>query len=94
MKIGPLRDLEYDEPTQQITSDSHVVIEDPDMVTTGDVMRIQLRTADAQQPGGSSRLRRTEYLELFRNVHVLIHDVGKSGIMPGRRAQPLARSSH
>ena len=27
--------LDYDEPTQQITTESHVVIEDPDMVTTG-----------------------------------------------------------
>ena len=85
MKIGPLRDLEYDEPTQQITTDSHVVIEDPDMITTGDVMRVQLRTADAQQPGGSSGFDGAEYLELFRNVHVLIHDVGKSGIMPGKK---------
>ena len=30
-------------PTQQITTESHVVIEDPDMVTTGDGMLVQLR---------------------------------------------------
>ena len=47
MTIGPLTNLEYDEPTQQITTDSHVVIEDAEMVTSGDRMLIQLRKNDS-----------------------------------------------
>ena len=88
MKIGPLRDLEYDEPTQQITTESHVVIVDPDMVTSGDGMMVQLRQDDAPQPGGSSGFGGAERLELLKNVHVVIHDVGKSGMMPGMK-QPV-----
>ena len=77
------RTLEYDEPTQQITTESHVVIEDSDMVTTGDGMLIQLRKAEATEPGGSSGFDGAERLVLFKNVHVVMHDVGKSGMLPG-----------
>ena len=85
MTIGPLTNLEYDEPTQQITTDSHVVIEDAEMVTSGDRMLIQLRKNDISAPGGSSGFDGVERLELFQNVHVVMRDVGKSGIMPGMK---------
>ena len=61
------------------------MIADPDMVTSGDGMLVQLRQDDAPQPGGSSGFDGAERLELFRNVHVVIHDVGKSGMMPGMK---------
>jgi hypothetical protein len=88
MKIGPLRDLEYDDITRQITSESHVVIADSDMITSGDGMLVQLRQDDAPQPGNSSGFSGAERLELLKNVHVLIHDVGKSGMMTGVK-QPV-----
>ena len=88
MKIGPLRDLEYDDATRQITTESHVVIVDPDMVTSGDGMMVQLRQDDAPQPGASSGFGGAERLELLKNVDVVIHDVGKSGMMPGMK-QPV-----
>ena len=60
------------------------------MVTSGDGMMIQLRTSDGPQPAGSSGFDGAEYLELLKNVHVVMHDVGKSGMMPGTK--PPSRS--
>ena len=77
--------FEYDEPTQQLTTDSHVVIVDPDMITTGDGMLVKLSTNNSSQPGGSSGFGGAEYLELFKNVHVVIHDVGKSGMIAEKK---------
>jgi hypothetical protein len=88
MKIGPLTNLEYDDVTRQITTESHVVIVDPDMITSGDGMIVQLRQDDTPQPGSTPGFGGAERLELLQNVHVVIHDVGKSGIMPGMK-QPV-----
>ena len=57
MKIGPLTTVDYEESTQQITTEleTHVVIQDPEMVATGDGMVIQLRKTDALMPGGTHR---------------------------------------
>jgi hypothetical protein len=86
MTIDQLTTLEYDEPTQRITSESHVVIRDSEMVTSGDGLLVQLRKSDDSTPGDSSGFDGVEYLELFRNVHVIMHDVGKSDVMPGAKA--------
>jgi hypothetical protein len=50
MKVGPLTTVDFDDATQQITTDSHVVINDPDMVATGDGMVIQFRKDEVPQP--------------------------------------------
>jgi hypothetical protein len=86
MTIDQLTTLEYDEPTQRITSESHVVIQDSEMVTSGDGLLVQLCKSDESTPGDSSGFDGVEYLELFRNVHVIMHDVGKSDMMPGAKA--------
>jgi hypothetical protein len=84
MTIDPMTTLDYDEPTQQITTDSHVVIRDPDMVTSGDGMVIQLRKDEKLRPAGSSGgFDGAERIDLNKNVHVVMRDVGKSGLMPG-----------
>ena len=93
MTIDQLTTLEYDEPTQQITSESHVVIQDAEMVTSGDGMLVQLGKSDDSTPGDSSGFDGVEYLELFRNVHVVMHDVGKSGMMPGESTTATAHKS-
>ena len=83
MKVGPITTAEYDEPTQQIRTESHVVIQDPDMIATGDGMLIQLRKDDGSRPGSSTAgFSGAERLDLLHNVHVVIHDVGKSNIIP------------
>ncbi len=92
MTIGPLTTFEYDEPTQRLTTDSHVVIVDPDMITTGDGMLVQLSTNASPQPGGSSGFGGAEYLELFKNVHVVIHDVGKSGMIAEKKEPTRPKS--
>ena len=38
---------------------------------------------DPSRPGGSSGFGGAERLELFKNIHVVMHDVGKSGLLPG-----------
>ena len=82
MKVH-LRTFEFDDATQQFTSDSHVVIEDFAMITSGDGMLVQLGKKDASAPAGSSGFDSVERMELLKNPHVIMHDVGKSGMMPG-----------
>ena len=95
MTIDPLNTLDYDEPTQQIMTDSHVVIRDPDMVTAGDGMLIQLWKDEApRRPGSSSGFEGAERMDLIKSVHVVMRDVGKSGFMPVqllRRAVPARK---
>ncbi|MFI5455416.1 MAG: hypothetical protein ACHRXM_08180 [Isosphaerales bacterium] len=84
MRIGPILTVDFDDATHQITTDSYVVIQDPDMVATGDGMLIQLRKDEEPRPAGSpSGFEGAERMDLNKNVHVVIHDVGKSGILPG-----------
>ena len=87
MKVGPLTVAEYDDLTRQIHTESYVVIQDPDMVTTGDGMVIQLRKDDTPRlPGSSSGFEGAERMDLLRNVHVVVRDVGKSGLDAGAPA--------
>ena len=86
LTINQLTTLEYDEPTQRITSESHVVIQDADMTTSGDGLLVQLYKANAAASGDSSGFDGVKYLELFRNVHVIMKDIGKSGMMSGPSA--------
>jgi hypothetical protein len=87
LRIGPLTTVDYDEPTQQIKteSDTYVVIQDPDMVTTAYGMLVQLRKDETPRPAGSSGFEGAERLDLLRNVHFVMRDVGKSGFMPGSK---------
>jgi hypothetical protein len=94
MKIGPLTTVHYDDETQQIRTelDTYVVIQDPDMVITAYGMLVQLRKIDRFEPSGSSSgFSGAERLDLLKNVHLVMRDVGNSGIMPGAaRAQRKA----
>ena len=63
------------------------------MVTTGDGMVIQLRKDDKSQPAGSSSgFEGAERLDMNKNVHIVIRDVGKSGLLPSPAAQGHRRS--
>lgn len=84
MRIGPITTAEYDEPSQQIHTEAYVIIQDLQMVATSDGMLIQLRKDDGTRPAnGSAGFDGVERLDLLKNVHVLLRDVGKSGIVPG-----------
>jgi hypothetical protein len=94
MEIGPLTTLDLDESTQQITTDSHVVIRDPEIVTSGDGMLIQLRRAEIDPVNGSSSgFGGAERMDLTKNVHIIMRDVGKSGMLPGPATKALAADS-
>jgi hypothetical protein len=81
--IGAVTYFDYDDPTRRITTDSHVIIQDPDMVTNGDGLVIQLRKDDGPRPpGSSSGFEGAERIDINKNVHVVMRDVGKSGLMP------------
>ncbi len=81
MTIGPLSTLEYDDTTRKIESPSDVLIQDRDIRTTAEGIRILLRKDSPGQPGGGFGGAETVYL--LSNVHVMMRDVGKSGILPG-----------
>ena len=51
MNIGPITYLVFDDSTQQITTESHVIMQDPGQTTVGDGLLIQLRKADPERPG-------------------------------------------
>src|SRR5262249_3601153 len=71
--------------TQQITTESYVVIKDPDILVTGLGMLIQLRKRDPNDlPGRSATgFQGAESAKLFENVRVVMRDVGQSGMCPG-----------
>src|SRR5262249_7752584 len=84
MLIGPMPYVEYDEPTLQVRSESDVVIQDRDMYVSGYELLIQLRPKDEADPtakAGGFDGAKTAYL--MKNVHVILHDSGRSGILPG-----------
>jgi hypothetical protein len=93
LHIGPMPYVMYDEPTLQIKSDSAeaVVIEDQEMRVTGYDLLIQLRPKEESDPTSTSTAAstssagfdgaKTAYLK--RDVHILLYDVGRSGILPG-----------
>ena len=86
MYTKPITTVDYEESTQQITTevDTHVVMIDPETITTADGMVMQLRKHDNADAGGSSSgFEGMEWLDLLKNVHVVMRDVGNSGILPG-----------
>ncbi|MGP0066005.1 MAG: hypothetical protein ACLQGP_20695 [Isosphaeraceae bacterium] len=93
MNIREITHLIFDDGNQQITTDSHVVMQDPEQTTTGDGMLIQMRRKDPKVPAGqsSSGFQGAEYLVLQKNPRVVLRDVGDSGVLPG--AAPAKKSS-
>ena len=86
--IGPMPYLEYDEPTLQVRSDSDVVIQDRQMWVNGYGMLIQLRPKDETESGATpAGFDGAKTFFLKRKVHIILNDVGRSGMLPGK-AQP------
>ncbi|MEO6812150.1 MAG: hypothetical protein ABI353_23830 [Isosphaeraceae bacterium] len=88
LTIGPLASLEFDGTTDQIRSDSPVVIRDRDMTATGVGLRIDLRPREgAAQAGGvgsaASGYAGARTVYLLSKAHIVVKDVGRTGIVPG-----------
>ncbi len=81
MRIGPLSIVEYDAGNERIESPSDVVIQDRDIRVTGRHLEITLWSDQSGKPGGG--FGGAKQLRLFENVHVVMRDVGKSGLLPG-----------
>ena len=92
MNIGPMTYLDFDDATQQITTESHVDLVDPDQTTIGDGLVIQLRKPDleARPASGSSSsgFGGVEFAILKKNPRVAMRDVGQSGMLPGSGPKP------
>ena len=84
--------VRFNEATQQITTDSHVVFQDPDQKTVGDGMLIQLKKKDPNAPSSqsSSGFEGAEFAILHKNVIVRLRDMGDSGVLPGPAAKRKA----
>lgn len=96
MRVEQMTYVDYDEAKRLITTESHVHIEDPDLKADGDGLEILLRKPDptlaVSQSSSSSGFAGAEYAILQKNVHVVMRDVGNSGILPGAGAQAAPAS--
>ncbi len=86
LRVGPVAQLDYDEKTLQITTESQVFLQDRDLTMTGLGMMIQLRRkvptpGEPPSPGGVGFDAESA---LFRkDVHIVVKNVGPTGILPG-----------
>ena len=84
--IGPMTGVQYDEKSAQISSKSHVVIQDQDMIIAGKEMMLQLhRKANGAKPTttGSGSFE-VETAFLYHNIDIRISNVTSGGILPGQ----------
>ena len=75
--------MEYDEKKERITYDSYVTIEDRDMRVEGEDMDIVLRPKGTPVPGKPTGFDGAQTMFLRKHVHIVIKDVGRSGVLPG-----------
>jgi hypothetical protein len=94
LTIGPLRHVEYDEPTQQITTDSYIELREADLVATGVGLVIQLRPSEptSGKPAGAvGGFSGAQWLELKNQIQITVEDVGRTGIVPGGKVSTERR---
>ncbi|SIO40684.1 hypothetical protein SAMN05444166_4447 [Singulisphaera sp. GP187] len=82
--IGPMPYVEFDEPSLQIKSVSDIVIQDRDMRITGFDLLIQLRPKDESAPSSTAGGFDAKTAYIRKNVHIVLNDVGRTGILPGK----------
>jgi hypothetical protein len=88
LRVGPLSDLEFDDTTLQITTDSDVFLQDRDLTLTGIGMMIQLRRKVGPPdpngvPGAPSGFD-AETADVWKDVHIVVKDVTSDGVLPGK----------
>jgi hypothetical protein len=84
--IGPEPYIEYDEHDLQIKSEAPIYIRDRDMKITGYHLLIQLRSKEEGGPAASAGTFDAKTAFLHKDVHLVLNDVGRSGILPGKAA--------
>ena len=86
LRVGPMAAVDYDDKTLQITSESDIILEDRDLRLTGIGMMIQLRRkVVVTESGGTSSGSgfETETAFVYKDVHIVVNNVGSNGILPG-----------
>ena len=79
--------VEYDEAARTVYTASSVAIVDRDMRVDGDDLLINLRPQTEGVPGGSGGFNGAKDAYLRKNVHIVINNVGSTGILPGPSTQ-------
>lgn len=99
LTIGPMTWLEYNETTHELTTDSDIELREADIVATGLGARIVLRrpppapapapvAAQPPRPAGSSGgFHGVELVEIYKNIHISVENVGRTGIVPGGKSR-------
>ena len=87
LRIGPMTMVDYDDKTLQITSDSDIILQDRDLRLTGIGMMLQLRRKvvppELAGSGGGGSGFETETAFVYKDVHIIVNNVGSNGILPG-----------
>ncbi len=88
LRVGPLSDVEFDDGTLQITTDSDVFLQDRDLTLTGIGMMIQLRRKvgppDANGVLGAPSGFDAETADVWKDVHIVVKDATSDGVLPGK----------
>lgn len=92
LEIGPLSDIQFDEPTLSIHSKSDVRIKDRDLLITGRGLDIELWPRELTAPdseksassSSQSNFTGTKTIRLASNVRIDVANVGKSNVLPGQ----------
>ena len=83
---------EYDEKAMTIESESDLVLTDRDMRCTATGVQIDLREKDRELSGGQAAgFDGAKMITLRKNVHLVMKDVGQSGVLPGT-AKPAQKT--
>lgn len=92
LEVGPLADIEFDEPSLTIHSKSDVRIKDRDLQITGQGLRIELwprelvapSTPNASGSSNQANFTGTKSIQLASHVRIEVANVGKSNVLPGQ----------
>ena len=92
--------IEYDEPTLQITTESDIMLEDPGLKQAGVSMMIQLRRKKpTANPGASAPVAgsgpgfEAESLHIYKEVHTTVKNVTSNGILPDKERPAKAEKT-
>lgn len=97
--VGPLAEIEFDEPTLTINSKSDVRIKDRDLLITGQGLRIELWPRElitSPQPNApkspnQANFTGTKSIQLASKVRIEVANVGKSNVLPGQARDTTAQ---
>ena len=99
LEIGPLADIQFDEPTLSIHSKSDVRIKDRDLLITGRGLDIDLWPRELMAPApekstdgsGATTFTGAKTIRMASHVRIDVANVGKSNVLPGQARDTTAQ---